>query len=398
MVYNSNGGLKIMNIWKIGCRWSYEGNPETSLFSLFLKNNIVFCGEKGNILLKKVHKGDYFAIADGITVKAVAEAISEPADLETLIGTKTFECSEYEFFNYSKCKNYAKGCKVIIKELEKTQYFDYSRGAFFSANKYRKKIKDLYDSGNKLYSLSDEIKLNAELHRLFADWKKHLEGLKLYKDYTAQNFINDGFYPFYTRQKKKILFIGREALGIDGKESYIDVLIKAYKNNKVGKKHINRHQFHNLMFKITYSLCNSCFDWKKITAPNKLTKQFGTPDGISFAFMNISKFSNEGKWQKNTALMNSFTKNAEDFIEREIKILNPDLVITMNLGDDNLKLCGKLKKIQENSSRNIGLFELDLGDRVIKLADTWHFSAPGKSPEKDIWKPLLKSLELVQNF
>ena len=148
------------------------------------------------------------------------------------------------------------------------------------------------------------------------------------------------------------------------------------------------------MFKITYSLCNKCFDWEKIPASSKLTKNFGTPDGISFAFMNISKFSNEETWSLNKKLVNSFINSAEDFIAKEIKLLNPDLVFTMNLGN-NVELCGNLERIEENSTHNIGLYWLDLGTRKTLLADTWHFSAPNKSPERDIWKPLLKSLKQI---
>ena len=385
-----------MNVWKVGSRWSYEGSRDTSVFSLFVKNSVVFVGYKGDEFLEKVRKGDYFAIADGITVKAVAKATSEPADLEELVPEKRFEILDFEkrFFDYRENKNYAKGCKVDIKELDKKQYFDYSQGSFFFVNKYEKKIVNLYDSGSKLYSLQAEIKLNAELHRLFEDWKEHIKGVKLYDGYSAKNFIKDGFYPFYTRQSKKILFIGREAYGIDGEKSYIDLLLKCYKENSVGDKKLDAWQFHNLMFKITYSLCNNCFDWKKIPSASKLTKNFGTPDGISFAFMNISKFSNEETWSLNKKLVNSFINNAEDFIAKEIKLLNPDLVITMNFGN-NVELCGNLERIEEKSTPDVGLYWLDLGTRKILLADTWHFSAPNKSPEREIWKPLLKALELI---
>ncbi len=138
------------------------------------------------------------------------------------------------------------------------------------------------------YTLLVEQKLHAELSSLLSEWKKIVCTEQSY----SELFVEDGFYPFYTQQPVKILFVGREALGMAGL-NYVDVLFDAYKNKTVGEKSLDEYKFHRLLFSIAYGIIRRETDWKKIPYASELADNFGTQGGISFAFMNLSKFSNE---------------------------------------------------------------------------------------------------------
>ena len=68
------------NVWKVGSRWSDYGASESSIISIFRRNSVVFVGEEKarKRFINEVQKGDFFAIADGYHVIAVAKAIDSP--------------------------------------------------------------------------------------------------------------------------------------------------------------------------------------------------------------------------------------------------------------------------------------------------------------------------------
>ena len=72
------------NVWKIGSRWSEYGTQDSSILSVFRRNNIVFVGEANATqrFLNEVAKNDYFAIADGYSVVAVAKVLDSPKYLK----------------------------------------------------------------------------------------------------------------------------------------------------------------------------------------------------------------------------------------------------------------------------------------------------------------------------
>ena len=72
------------------------------------------------------------------------------------------------------------------------------------------------------YTLQEEIELNDKLNALFSEWGKELKSRKI-----SNKVIKDGFYPFYTQQKPKILFVGRESLGRDWCDSFTEEAFKS---------------------------------------------------------------------------------------------------------------------------------------------------------------------------
>ena len=187
------------------------------------------------------------------------------------------------------------------------------------------------------YPDNEKLKL-ASLENLFRDWHQYFSsvGSEL-KDYHADDMVFEGPYPYYFRQPKRILFIGWESRQISG-YNYIDLLSYNYRHRKwIGDQHLNANKFHSLMLYITYGVVNGFIDWKDIPDASVIGDTFGTADGVSFAFMNISKLSNEAdsrtaNWDViNTAYQLSIRDR--NFIKDQVAILEPDIVISMGLGD-----------------------------------------------------------------
>ena len=129
-----------------------------------------------------------------------------------------------------------------------------------------------------------------------------------------------------------------------------------------------------------------------------------------FAFMNISKYSNDSDSgaKRDKYLMNRFFEDSKldqrNFIKQELLILDPDLIITANLWDgtinkENMEKCfGKIKRISKvtfKSDRVATLNIIVLEKKVINLLDFYHFSKPYVSDMSYYYKPLSKLLKKI---
>lgn len=245
------------------------------------------------------------------------------------------------------------------------------------------------------YTLPVEQKLYAEISSLLSEWKK----IVCTELPSSELFVEDGFYPFYTQQPVKILFIGREALEMVGL-NYIDVLFDAYKNKIVGEKPLDEYKFHRLLFYIAYGIIHRETDWKKIPYASELADNFGTQNGISFAFMNLSKFSNEsGFWEADNLLIDSFLQKSqkakENLFNKEIELLSPDLIFTMNL-EGRINFLGEIT--ERKNGNDVDFMKLKVGSNQIPLLNTWHFASPNKSEYQNYYKPIVKTLQKLGLF
>jgi len=120
-----------------------------------------------------------------------------------------------------------------------------------------------------VYPGNEKNKLN-ELEKLFQEWYKNI----LTNDpENAERMVFDGFYPYYTHQKVKILFIAKESLGLYGKD-YIQAILPAIRSNDPrGRREWNESHpddpwakvitnntdpFLSKMLYIAYGLNNAC--------------------------------------------------------------------------------------------------------------------------------------------
>lgn len=166
------------NIWKIGSRWSDYGHPDSSVLSIFRRNNVVFVGTRKarKRFINEVKCGDYFAIADGFKIVAVAKAIDKPTPLNKLkVDTIGYESDR---FDYEKCKDWVVGVRIKIVDLKDDQRIRYKRiGTLCKANQIKHKIIELYKNQHSKFSInsytctlfksSDEHKSVFDTHTRF---------------------------------------------------------------------------------------------------------------------------------------------------------------------------------------------------------------------------------------
>lgn len=236
----------------------------------------------------------------------------------------------------------------------------------------------------------EERAINAQLNALFDQWSKELK--QVWDSYDESYFVTDGLFPAYGRQHPKVLFVGRETLDIMG-QSYIDIFLPAIREKWVGGKPLERHAFFKRMLKITYGLIHDCPDWKDIPPASVIADTFATHDGVSFAFMNLSKLSHEyadnPSWQADWGSINLFVektlKCSQNYFQREIEILEPDIIVTMNL-ESFLSAFGDIR-LQE-SIPSVNIHVLSLQKRSIPVFDCWHFACFSKPDLEAFYLPI----------
>lgn len=237
----------------------------------------------------------------------------------------------------------------------------------------------------------------CDLNKLFKEWYQVAEQTHFESGRGANDIVFDGFYPHYSQQQYKVLFVGRESLGLTG-EHYLDTLYECYSNGYIGDKSLNQHQFHALMFYIAYGLNNGLSTWEALPMATEIAESFACDGGTSFAFMNLSKFSNESEdWSSDWSLIDDFTHNFSNpkcnFFNKEIEIINPDIIVTMNL-EERLQALGEVQLLEETP--NAFYYKLACGGRHILLIDLYHFAAVKKHKET-FYEPVTKGVRKYLN-
>ena len=260
--------------------------------------------------------------------------------------------------------------------------------------------QDYYPSDEKKL-LKQITAINEKIEKAWQAYRKN--NPDAYGVESNAETVSDGFYPNYTRQPVKILFMGRESYGLTGSD-YIEVFIENYLEGKTGlpekRKNINGDKFHKMLIQVAYGIIHQK-TWNDTLSASEICKNRGIFDKVSFAFMNLSKLSNEntnpGHRGTNWELVNTsldMTLNKENLILEEITALNPDLIVCMNFEQDRLRrVFGDDLKIFDKEWLK---YHLNINGKKILLLDQWHFSAPGKREQEifdDIsreWKNFVK--------
>jgi len=245
-----------------------------------------------------------------------------------------------------------------------------------------------------------DLEITKRLTNLHNQWKQTLYDNGLPDEY-LDLYVTDGIFPFFTNQKVKVLFIGKEALEIGGYD-YSELLYQAYKKHRVGNKSLNSNKFHALMMYVTYGINHNHPRYIDLPCAETIADSFGTKDGISFSFMNISKFSNEsGRWPADYDLINEFINKSkyknENLFAKEISIINPDIIIGMNLCDlfENI---GSFQNFKSYGTKDqVCLQELRTVYGVYPFIDSYHFSAPYKKWDEDYYSPIIEAFKALKN-
>lgn len=253
-----------------------------------------------------------------------------------------------------------------------------------------------------------EIQKREQLKSLLSDWKAYVSTKPSIifrddgKEYKTTDYFNcDGFYPGYYMQKKKVLFIAREsreASACDRVVTDIDFL-KGFDPN--GSAYWRR------LFYIVEGIKNEgTLRFNELPYANEILDRMFEENNFGYAFMNISKYSNDSVTggSADFDLINRFLLDCDldkrNFIREEIKLLDPDVIITANLwgGHINGELLGKVfpkNDLVYESSKSTGdvaaVHDFNLDGKHIPLIDLYHFSAPG-SDEKGYYAPVMKGV------
>ena len=232
---------------------------------------------------------------------------------------------------------------------------------------------------------------------LMGEWKSSLPKEE------QRLFVPDGFYPHYFSKNPRILFVAKESTGMLGL-AYTDTLFECYRNEKrIGEKNINQYRFHARMMYMAYGILNreSTFEEFQATPPaSKIGDTFGTEDGVSFAFMNISKSSNENGTYADEKLIEASYEHGKNFIKREIELLEPDVIISANVTKYITNLFGKPNKLKEIGGNSevcdVCAQTIKVNGKDTLLLDCWHFSSvKGKKDFEHFYHPVC---EFTKNY
>lgn len=248
----------------------------------------------------------------------------------------------------------------------------------------------------------EELRILDKLDALFSCWKETCEDLDGY-------FVGDGFYPNFLKQKPKILFIGRDAYDLYGEDdqqgecTYIEKFIRQYISGTMdGDRNINAFKFHKMLIQMSYGIIHRT-EWRKVPCAAEICRDGRIFDRVSFAFMNICKMSHESCSKEGTnaswGLINQFLDRSitaeRNYLCEEIELLNPDMIITLNLGPvyiDKIFGSGKTDaKCVDDKCCDCWTYSVRLPNRVIPAFDTWHFSSRNKREEDNIFNPVMNA-------
>ena len=242
--------------------------------------------------------------------------------------------------------------------------------------------------------------MNTDLLSLFTDWKAVI---KKNNSALADFFTLDGAFPGYHSAPCKVLIIGRESRFAPSRDRIADDQAwfkKLSPRDTLGA-------YWNRVISLVYGIWNQGrLSYSALPAPAEILTDMVKNNSYGFAIMNISKYLNtaDDSGTSNFNLINQFLEDSEldrrNFIQEEIAILSPDVIITANLWDCGIKktylhkifpqsLLGPLCFDSEN--KNASLQDFHLNGKTIKLVDIYHFSAAGSTQNK-FYNPVMELL------
>ena len=167
---------------------------------------------------------------------------------------------------------------------------------------------------------------SAELEKLFDEWRKrHISEDYSNDKISKNNFIPDGIIDeaSYMQSPKKILFIAKEAACLK-EENTIEKNFEAAQKDGFWCRRVVLEEKGGTRFSSGLALLASAL----------LNKNFETPQkNLSVlryvAFMNINK---RGGFTECETDLEGYAKNYKDLIDREIKIISPDIIVCCGMG------------------------------------------------------------------
>lgn len=167
---------------------------------------------------------------------------------------------------------------------------------------------------------------SAELEKLFEEWQERHESVNCSSENISKsNFIPDGIIDeaSYMQSPKKILFIAKEAACLK-EENTIEKNFETAQNDGFWCRRVVLGEEGGTRFSSGLALLANAI----------LNENFETPEkDISalryVAFMNINK---RGGFTECETDLDAYVEKYEDLIDREIKIISPDIIVCCGMG------------------------------------------------------------------
>lgn len=167
---------------------------------------------------------------------------------------------------------------------------------------------------------------SAELEKLFDEWRERHESEHCSSENISKsNFIPDGIIDeaSYMQSPKKILFIAKEAACLK-EENTIEKNFETAQNDGFWCRRVVLGEEGGTRFSSGLALLANAI----------LNENFETPEkDISalryVAFMNINK---RGGFTECETDLDAYVEKYEDLIDREIKIISPDIIVCCGMG------------------------------------------------------------------
>lgn len=183
-------------------------------------------------------------------------------------------------------------------------------------------------------------------------------------------FVRYGFYPHYTHQRYRLLFVGREARGL-AECDYIEAL---YNNNYIFGK-MPKGNFHHRLLYLAYGLLNDFPDFAHIPGSREIAKNDFIAGRLSFSFMNISTISNESGVATQREKYDQSNRSGTNFRRDMIRLLAPDIIVCANCGSDISVLSDENGRKLLEMSDLVTTELLQFGGKRCLRFDTYHWGA-----------------------
>ena len=169
---------------------------------------------------------------------------------------------------------------------------------------------------------------SAELEKLFDEWRKrHISEDYSNDKISKNNFIPDGIIDevSYIQSPKKILFIAKEAACLKKGNTIEENFETAQNDGFWCRRVVLGEEKRGTGFSSGLALLANAILNENFETPEKDISAFRY-----VAFMNINKRG--GFTECKTKLLRDYAQNYKDLIDREIKIISPDIIVCCGMG------------------------------------------------------------------
>lgn len=237
-----------MAVWKIGSRWSHNGNPDSSILDIFIEHQMVFVynitqDDKNKCNIEsKIQENDFIALSDGELIVAIGKVLKKPFPIT----------ENWPFGDESRMADFRDENVIAIKikllDLKEEDKFCYKHWGRFHAlhGDVEQKILTLWQDNfdlkkqNKTFSIKaktytlkfnaqneNEIVLNPTIKYLIPVYQRPYS----WTEEQLKKFISDIFLSYWGTERELIeepMFIGTMQLSdkkyVDGKIYHQDVI------------------------------------------------------------------------------------------------------------------------------------------------------------------------------